>query len=89
MLYLTDINLSTASDFGIKLPAGATVVVEGDCRVAANRYTVSCLGSVTFNGTGKLTVTGGECGMFFYSTNRDHKILFLGGEYAVTGGETA
>ncbi|MBR3639189.1 MAG: hypothetical protein IKN50_01135, partial [Clostridia bacterium] len=33
VLYLTDLKLSTAADFGIKLPAGATVVVEGDCRV--------------------------------------------------------
>ena len=89
VLYLTDLKLSTAADFGIKLPAGATVVVEGDCRVAADRYAISCLGSVTFKGTGKLTAEGGECGMYFYSTNRDHKVLFLGGEYAVKGGDSA
>ena len=89
VLYLTGTNLETTSDFGIKLPAGATVVVEGDCRVSANRYGISCLGSVTFKGTGKLTVSGGECAMYFYSTNRDHKILFLGGEYVMEGGEQA
>ena len=89
VLYLTDINLSTTADFGIKLPAGATVFVEGDCRVTANRYAISCLGSVTFKGTGKLTAEGGECGMYFYGTNRDHKILFLGGDYAVKGENTA
>ena len=89
VLYLTGINLSTSSDFGIKLPAGATVVVEGDCRVTANRYAISCLGSVTFKGTGKLTAEGGECAMYFYGTNRDHKILFLGGDYALKGEEQA
>ena len=89
VLYLTSINLSTTSDFGIKLPAGATVVVEGNCRVTANRYAISCLGSVTFKGTGKLTAEGGECAMYFYSTNRDHKILFLGGTYDLKGEEQA
>ena len=89
VLYLTDINLTTSSDFGIKLPAGATVVVEGDCRVTANRYAISCLGSVTFKGTGKLTAEGGECAAYFYSTNRDHKILFLGGTYVLKGEEQA
>ncbi len=89
ILYLTDTDLTTESDFGIKLPAGATVSIEGDCRVTAKRYAISCLGSVTFKGTGKLTVSGGECGMYFYSTNRDHKILFLGGEYSVKGGAQA
>ena len=89
ILYLTDTDLTTESDFGIKLPAGATVSIEGDCRVTAKRYAISCLGSVTFKGTGKLTVSGGECGLYFYSTNRDHKILFLGGEYSVKGGAQA
>ena len=89
ILYLTDTDITTESDFGIKLPAGATVSIEGDCRVSAKRYAISCLGSVTFKGTGKLTVSGGECGMYFYSTNRDHKILFLGGEYSVKGGAQA
>ena len=89
VLYLTGTNLSTTADFGFKLPAGATVVVEGDCRVEANRYGISCLGSVTFKGSGKLTVSGGECAMYFYSTNRDHKILFLSGEYIMKGGEQA
>ena len=89
VLYLTDVNLSTTADFGFKLPAGTTVDVEGECFVSAERYAISCLGSVTFKGTGKLTVSGGECGMYFYSTNRDHKILFLSGEYVVTGGEQA
>ncbi|MBQ7474548.1 MAG: hypothetical protein IJS78_01370 [Clostridia bacterium] len=86
-LNLKNTNLITDDDFGFKLPAGATVVVEGNCRVRAGRFGISCLGSVTFKGTGTLTVEGGECGMYFYSTNRDHKILFLSGEYDVRGGE--
>ena len=77
----------TDKDFGIKLPSGATVVVEGNCSVSAAKYGISCPGSVTFKGTGKLTVTGGECGMYFYLSVREDRVLFLSGDYTVAGGE--
>ncbi len=86
VLTLRDANIVTGEDFGIKLPAGATVLVEGKCRVSAARYGISCAGAVTFKGTGELTV-GGEYGMYFYGSAEEDKILFLSGDYTVEGTE--
>ena len=83
VLTLTDLDLETEDDFGIKAPAGATVVVEGNCRISAARYGLSCSGALTFKGDGKLTVESGEAGLYFHSSNYSHKALFLGGNYDI------
>lgn len=85
VLTLSDLDLETDDDFGIKAPAGAAVVIEGDCRIVAARYGLSCSGSLTFKGDGKLTVEAGENGLFFHSSNSNHKAMFLGGNYDITG----
>lgn len=85
VLTLTDLDLETNDDFGIKAPAGASVVIEGDCRITAARYGLSCSGSLTFKGDGKLTVVSGESGFFFHSSNSNNKALFLSGNYDIEG----
>lgn len=85
VLTLSDLDLETDGDFGIKAPAGASVVIEGNCRIKAARYGISCSGSLTFKGDGKLTVEAGESGMYFHSSNSNNKALFLGGNYDIKG----
>ncbi len=85
VLTLSDLDLETDSDFGIKAPAGASVVIEGECRIKAARFGLSCSGSLTFKGDGRITIEGGESGMYFHSSNVNHKALFLGGNYDIKG----
>jgi len=66
VLTLSGINLSTASETGIKVPSGASIIVTGTNTVesanttaAAAVYGIYSLGDLTTTGDGTLTVTGG------------------------------
>lgn len=87
ILTLDGFSVSTDEDFGLKLPADATVELKGTNRISASKYAVGCPGSVTFKGDGELILESGESALYSYSTNSNHKIKITEGKYKFTSGE--
>ncbi len=85
ILTLDGLNIVTDEDFGLKVPAGATVVLKGKNSIKAAKYGIGCPGSVTFEGAGDLTSQGGQCGIYSYSNNENHKVLIAGGDIEFIG----
>lgn len=89
-LTLNNISLITSDDYGIRLPEGlmegCTVELIGDNYISAKTCAMTLSGSVTFTGSGTLTLVGGECGMWNYSQMPKHTVRFISGTYNITGG---
>lgn len=86
-LTFNKLTIRTEDDFGIKIPSGATIVLEGENHITAGKYGLSCSGSVTFKGEGSLIVDAGDYALYFYSSNGNNKVKFLGGRFTLSGGE--
>lgn len=89
VLTLDGFELSTSEDFGLKLPAGATVELVGTNKISGGLYGLGCPGSVTFTGSGSLTVEGGKYAIYSYTDNTNHKLRFDGGKITLKGGTSA
>ncbi|MCQ2455891.1 MAG: carbohydrate-binding domain-containing protein [Clostridia bacterium] len=85
-LTLEGLDIVTGDDFGMKIPAGARVIVNGTNRIKAGKYGIGCPGNAIFEGDGKLIIEAADGGIYSYSTNANHKILFTGGTYEITAG---
>lgn len=88
-LTLTNLNLVTNSEYGLKLPENCTVILKGDNYIKAEYAAVSFQGNVTFKGTGTLTVVGGTYGFYNYSQNDSHTVRLTEGTYNISGGTAA
>ncbi len=71
-LTLTGLNLVTASDYGMRIPSGATVVLEGSNTIRAASVALAVEGEVTFIGAGSLSLSGGIYGLYGYATYPNH-----------------
>ena len=78
--------------FGVK---GLIVQVEGDCRVNSNNYNgIKVMMGATITGNGRLTVSGGDCGIAYKDGKESPITLSLdgitlnttGGNYGIHGG---
>lgn len=87
VLTLKDVDLKTGDDFGFKLPANCTVVLEGNNKIKAGKYGISCSGDIIFKGNGSLTIEAGEIGIYFISQDKTTKARILDGSYSITAGE--
>lgn len=85
-LTLEGLDIVTSDDFGMKIPAGARVIVNGTNRIKAGKYGIGCPGSAVFEGNGKLIIEAADGGVYSYSMNSNHKLLFTGGTYEITAG---
>ena len=85
-LTLDSLTIDTDDDFGLKIPAGARVVLKGDSHIRAGKYGIGAPGSILFEGDGTLTVEASEAAVYSFSTSDNHKLRFMSGKYTLTGG---
>lgn len=86
-LTLSGVNIYTDSAYGLRLPKDCTVILEGDNYIKAEKYGISCSGTVVFKGTGTLTIDAGKIGIYLISQNNTHKVRLIEGKYTITAGE--
>ena len=86
ILTLNGLYIDTSDEFGLRIPEGATVVLEGKNQIKAAKIALSCPGSVTFQGDGSLALTAEEAGISLYSTNESSTARFLSGTFDITSG---
>ena len=84
-LTLTDLSIDTEDDYGLKLPDGATVILEGHSEIRAAVAALYMEGNVIFRGKGSLTLIGGEYGVLCNGSTAK-KLSITGGTFTVTGG---
>ena len=82
-LTMDDLNLSTTDEYGIKLPEGATIILNGDNYITASKYGIHCLNSLIFKGSGTLTINAVEVGIFAASTLSSDVIQFFDGNITI------
>ena len=83
ILTLDGCNIVTNDDYGLRLPDGCTVVVNGNNYISAAKYGISCAGNVIFKGKGTLTVDAGTYGIYLISQDNTTKVRILSGKYKV------
>ena len=86
ILTLDDLYIDTAAEYGLKVPAGATVILKGNSYIKASPAALALAGAVTFKGTGSLTLVSDDMGIYCYATDKSSVIRFLDGKYTVTAG---
>lgn len=86
ILTLNGLNIDTNDNFGLRLPADCTVILEGKNSIKAAKYGISCSGTVIFKGNGSLTVEAGDIGFYLISQDNTQKIRILDGKYEITAG---
>ena len=86
VLTLSDVNIDTEDDYGIRLPKNCTVVLEGENYIKASKYAIACLGTIVFKGSGSLTVESGEIGFYLTSLDSSQKVRLLEGDYRINAG---
>ncbi len=88
-LTIHGLNVETNDAFGFKVPSGATVIIEGTNIIKAAETALYCEGSITFRGSGKLTLEGGKYGYLNNSARNTERSAFLEAEYNIKGGEAS
>ena len=86
VLTLDGLYIDTSDEFGMRIPPDATVILKGNSTITAARAALACPGSVTFKGSGTLTLSAGDMGIYFYSTDDSTTARFLEGEFRITSG---
>ena len=77
------LNLSTSDDYGIKLPYGSTVVIEGNNTITAGRYGIQSFGNLTFIGSGTLTINVSDIGIRALTTEDRDNVIFRSGKIII------
>ncbi len=85
VLTLTDLDIVTNDDFGLKIPENCTVILKGKNTVKASRFGIGVHGSVVFEGDGSLTVEADEAAIYNYSYSDNHKLRFGNGKVTLKG----
>ncbi len=86
-LELDGLYLTTNDDYGLRLPRSCTVILKGENYIKAAKYALSCAGTVTFKGNGKLILEAGEIGMYLYSEDGTQKVRLVDGSYEIHAGD--
>ncbi len=87
VLTLKNLNLSTSRPYGLKVPDGSTVILEGENVIEASYAALSTEGEVTFKGSGSLTLRGGTYALYGYGTNKNRVTRFMGVTVRAEAGE--
>ena len=97
-LTLKGVNFTTTADTAVQLPDGATIVLaEGTTNIIASNYEgndssygIYAAGSLTIQGSGTLTVTGGDVPYEYsgsYGIYADKSVTIKGGTVTAKGGD--
>lgn len=85
-LTLDGLYIDTTSDYGLRIPDGATVILKGKNYITASKAALTCAGNVIFKGDGELILTSDDMGIYFYSTKDSTTARFLEGTYTINAG---
>ena len=83
ILTLNNLTVETSDDYGLRLPADATVVLEGDNYIKASKAAVVFAGNTTFKGEGTLTLVSDDMGFFVNCSNERKNVYIVGGTYKI------
>lgn len=87
-LILNGMRLVTTDSFGIKFHSGVTVKVSGDNYISAKDNAFLCLGEITFEGDGTLTLVSGDTAIQITSSSSE-TVRFRSGTYSIKGNNYA
>jgi len=82
-LTLTNITINTTDRYGIRIPDGATVVLEGNNTISASYAALDIEGAAYFRGNGTLTLNGGEIGFLNPTNMSDKRVIIEDGTYVI------
>lgn len=86
-LVLNGINLVTEDSFGIHFRSDATTIkITGDNYISAKDHAILCRGSITFEGTGTLTLVSGDTAIQLNAASSE-TIRFRSGSYDIKGND--
>ncbi|MDD4773138.1 MAG: carbohydrate-binding domain-containing protein, partial [Eubacteriales bacterium] len=88
-LTLNGLHIDTQSKFGLRLLDNTIVVLEGKNIISAAETAIQCIGTVTFKGTGSLTIKSGDTGILIQTENRSKKMMILDGVIDISAGREA
>jgi hypothetical protein len=86
ILTLDGLYIDTTSDYGLRIPQNATVILKGKNYITASKAALTCPGNVNFKGDGSLILTSEDMGIYFYSTDDSTTARFLDGSFEITAG---
>ncbi|MBQ7011497.1 MAG: hypothetical protein IJN63_07295 [Clostridia bacterium] len=82
-LTLTNFSVNTNDRYGLRIPSGATVVLEGKSVITAAYAALDLEGSAYFRGQGTLVLNGGEVGFINPLNMDDRKVIIESGNYVI------
>lgn len=88
-LTFSGLNIDTQSEFGLKLLDNTIVILEGNNTISSAETAIYCTGTVTFKGTGSLTLVSGNTGIIIKNDNRNKKMMILEGTINISAGKEA
>lgn len=82
-LTLTNFTVNTTDRYGLRIPNGATVVLEGTSTITASYAALDIEGEAYFRGEGTLILNGGEVGFLNPINMDDKKVIIESGTYVI------
>ena len=85
-LTIDGLYIDTSDEYGLKVPAGATIILKGNSYIKASHAALALAGTATFKGSGSLTLVSDNMGIYCYATDQTSVIRVLEGTYDITAG---
>lgn len=87
-LTLTNFTLDTSERYGLRVPDGATIVIEGSCSIRASYAALDIEGDAYIRGTGTLYLESGDIGLLNPINMDGKKIVILEGNIHIKASGT-
>ena len=85
-LTITNMTIDTIDNYGLRLPGGSTLVLEGNNTIKASMCAISVEGSLTVKGSGTLTIISDKYGIVVSTLDMNKKLSFVDGTVKITAG---
>ena len=82
-LTITNMTIDTPDNYGLRLPDGATLVLEGNNTIKASQFALSVEGNLTIRGKGTLTLISGDKGIVVSTLNVNKKLTVIEGKLTI------
>jgi len=86
-LTLTNLKIDTKDKYGLKICDGAVVFLKGNNYIKASEAAIYCGGTVTFKGTGTLTLESDGVGILMLNEDGTDTIRIMDGSYTIKASE--
>ena len=82
-LTITNMTIDTPENYGLRLPDGATLVLEGNNVIKASKVALSVEGNLTIRGKGTLTLISGDNGIVVSTFDVNKKLTMIEGKVSI------